>query len=379
MTAVSIPDFAVLGGGLAGRLLAWTLSETHRVALYERGDASGASSAAWVAAAMLAPLAEAASAESLLIELGAASLDAWPAILGALPEPVFFQRAGTLVVWHMADRAEAGLFDSRIRSNAPAALLDGGIQLLRDAALAQAEPALAGRFTQAMLLPHEGQLDNRQLLRALGAGLSQRGVEQHWNTSVDATHIPAARVVIDCRGLGSKPVWPALRGIRGEVARVHAPGIELARPVRLLHPRYPLYIAPKQDDIYVIGATEIEGEDASPMSVRSALELLSAAFSVYPAFGDARILELNSQNRPTLPDHRPAITWCGQVAGRHTLRVNGLYRHGYMVAPEVIAQAARCAWAMLASELDTHEQFEAWRAQSRWPALMHRLPAACPT
>jgi glycine oxidase len=384
MTTYSNPDFAVLGGGLAGRMLAWTLAQTHRVALYERGDASGSSSAAWVAAAMLAPLAEAASAEPLLIKLGVASLEAWPAILAALPEPVFFQRAGTLVVWHAADRAEAGLFDSRMRANAPAALLEGGVQMLRGAELAQVEPALAGRFTQGLLLPREGQLDNRQLLHALGAGLNQRQVEQHWNTAVDAGNLPSARVLIDCRGLGSKPVWPALRGIRGEVARVHAPGIALARPVRLLHPRYPLYIAPKQDDIYVIGATEIEGEDASPVSVRSALELLSAAFSVHPAFGDARILELNSQNRPTLPDHRPAIVWSAEAdaaaggALRHTLRVNGLYRHGYMVTPAVIGQAARAAEAMLAGELGNAEQFAAWSARSRWPALMHSLSAAEP-
>ena len=258
MTAVSIPDVAVLGGGLVGRMLAWTLAgEGVRVALYERGDASGASSAAWVAAEMLAPLAEAAVAEPLVVELGIASLQAWPTWLEALPAPVFFQRTGTLVVWHNADRAEAGLFDSRLRANAPTELLEGGVQILRGAELAQAEPALAGRFTQGLLLPREGQLDNRQLLHALRMGLELRGVELHWQVAVEADDPPPARLVIDCRGLGGRPAWPALRGIRGEVARIHAPGIGLARPVRLLHPRYPLYIAPKQDDVYVIGATEI--------------------------------------------------------------------------------------------------------------------------
>ncbi len=143
--------------------------------------------------------------------------------------------------------------------------------------------------------------------------------------------------MIDCRGLGAKPAWPALRGIRGEVARVHAPGIGLTRPVRLLHPRYPLYIAPKENDLYVIGATEVEGEDMSPVTVRSALELLSAAFAVHPGFGEARILELNAHCRPTLPDHRPAIVW----DGARTLRVNGLYRHGFMIAPEVADSAAQ--------------------------------------
>lgn len=376
MVAATIPDYAVIGGGLLGRLLAWTLAgDGARVALYERGDAAGSGSAAWVAAAMLAPLAEAAVAEPLLVELGVASLAAWPEVLSALPEPVYFQRAGTLVVWHAADRAEAGLFDSRLRANAPAPLLEGGVQVLRSAEIAQAEPALAGRFAQGLLLPREGQLDNRQVLHALAAGLAERGVELHWHTEIDDAALPAARLLLDCRGLGARPVWAGLRGIRGEVARIHAPGIGLTRPVRLLHPRYPLYIAPKQNDLYVIGATEIEGEDASPMSVRSALELLSAAFSVHPGFGDARILELNTQNRPTLTDHRPAIRWFGRQADRpsgasHLIRINGLYRHGYMIAPAVAAQAARLARAVLSGVVADADAFAAWRAAAPWPALL---------
>ena len=363
-----MPDFAVLGGGLSGRLVAWRLARAgHRVALYERGDSSGRSAAAWVAAAMLAPLAEAASAEPLLVELGAASLELWPAWLAELPRPVFFQRNGTLIVWHAADRAEWPLFEQRVRLNAPPALLDNGIVPLRGAQIAQAEPALGTRFHDARLLPHEGQLDNRQLLAALGAALDAHHVDAHWNTPIDERTVPAARIVIDCRGLGAKPVLPTLRGLRGEVARVHAPGIGLTRPVRLLHPRYPLYIAPKQDDHYVIGATEIEGEDMSPVSVRSALELLSAAYSLHPAFGEGRILELNSQCRPTLPDHRPALVWDGAA----TLRVNGLYRHGYMIAPEVVREAVAFAEALLDARVRDADGFDAWRGAARWPQLYH--------
>lgn len=368
MNAAVRPDFAVVGGGLCGRLVAWQLAGAgHRVALYDRGDADGSSSAAWVAAAMLAPLAEAAVAEVLITELGVASLESWPRILAELPEPVFLQRNGTLVVWHHADRAEAPLFERRVRANAPAGLVEGGFVPLAGAEVGDAEPALAGRFAKGWLLPNEGQLDNRQALRALAAGLAQRKVDTHWNSAVEGTAYPDARVVIDCRGLGGKPVWPTLRGIRGEVARVHAPGISLTRPVRLLHPRYPIYIAPKQDDVYVIGATEIEGEDMSPVSVRSALELLSAAFSVHPAFGEARILELNSQCRPTLPDHRPALVW----DGARTLRVNGLYRHGYMIAPEVANAAARFAQTLLEGSIADADAFAQWRSDARWSSLFH--------
>lgn len=364
--SASVHDFAVLGGGLAGRLLAWRLAGTgHRVALYERGPADGSESAAWVAAAMLAPLAEAASAELLLTELGAASLDTWPRWLAELPEPVFFQRNGTLVLWHQADRAEAPLFERRVQANAPADLVARGWQRLDAEGIEAAEPVLAGRFARGLLLPDEGQLDNRQVLRAVAAGLVERGVETHWHTEIAAVQ-PEARVTIDCRGLGAKPVLPTLRGIRGEVARVHAPGIGLRRPVRLLHPRYPLYIAPKQDDLYVVGATEIEGEDRSPVSVRSALELLSAMFSVHPAFGEARILEFNTQCRPTLPDHRPALIW----RGGPWLALNGLYRHGFMIAPEVVDTAAQLAAALLDGRVRDVDSWTEWRAGARWPELL---------
>ncbi|WP_250514092.1 FAD-dependent oxidoreductase [Caballeronia sp. INDeC2] len=366
-------DVAVVGGGLVGRLVAWQLAGAgHDVALYERGDAAGTQSAAWVAAAMLAPLAEAASAEPLVVGLGAASLERWPHLIAQLPEPVFFQRNGTLVVWHGADRAEAPLFERRLRANSPADLLDGGFVKLTGAQVAQAEPALGSRFAQGWLLPNEGQLDNRQALSALAAGLAARGVRTHWNTPVDA--MPDDRWIIDCRGLGAKPAWPALRGIRGEVARVHAPGIGLSRPVRLLHPRYPLYIAPKENDVYVIGATEVEGEDMSPVSVRSALELLSAAFAVHPGFGEARILELNSHCRPTLPDHRPAIVW----DGARTLRVNGLYRHGFMIAPEVADAASRLAEALVSGDVADAETFSDFRGAARWPELLHGAFSVAP-
>ncbi|WP_179403065.1 FAD-dependent oxidoreductase [Burkholderia guangdongensis] len=365
---VSRPDFAVLGGGLVGRLIAWRLAgDGHRVALYERGAADGSGAAAWIAAAMLAPLAEAASAELLITELGAASLALWPQWLAELPEPVFFQHNGTLVVWHHADRAEAPLFERRVRANAPRELVEGGFVTLAGAQVDAAEPALAGRFARGLLLPREGQLDNRQALAALAAGLAERRVDTHWHVAVDERNLPDAHFTIDCRGLGAKPALPALRGIRGEVARVHAPGIGLTRPVRLLHPRYPLYIAPKEHDRYVIGATEVEGEDMSPVTVRSALELLSAAFSVHPAFGEARILELNAHCRPTLPDHRPAVIW----DGASTLAVNGLYRHGFMIAPEVARSAVALAEAALTGALRDADGFAAWRDAARWPTLLH--------
>ena len=117
--------------------------------------------------------------------------------------------------------------------------------------------------------------------------------------------------------------------------RVHAPEVGLLRPTRLIHPRYPLYIAPKPGGVFVIGATEIESEDLSPASVRSTLELLSAAYTVHSGFGEARILEITTQARPALPDNQPRL----RRLSPRVLQINGLYRHGYLISPAVLDAA----------------------------------------
>jgi glycine oxidase len=127
-----------------------------------------------------------------------------------------------------------------------------------------------------------------------------------------------------------------LRGIRGEVIRLHAPEVKLRRPTRLIHPRYPIYIAPKEDDVYVVGATEIESEDLSPMSVRSAMELLSATYTVHSGFAEARILEMSTQCRPTLKDNLPEICHDQQSNVASLMKINGLYRLGFMISPAIL-------------------------------------------
>lgn len=360
--------FAVLGAGLMGRLMALSLArEGHRVELFDRSGPDASRSAAHVAAAMLAPLAESVEAEPLVVQLGQASLERWPELLSTLSDPVFFQQRGTLIVWHAQDRDQAAQFGRRLHRQdeqwppASRALELAGTEL------AELEPALGQRFARGFYLPAEGQLDNRALLSALGHALTESGVSAHWHTEIEPDQV-RADWIIDCRGLGAKPDWPAVRGVRGEVVRVHAPEVGLSRPIRLLHPRYPIYIAPKPDGVYVIGATQIESEDTSPTSVRSALELLSALYSVHPAFGEARILEMVTQCRPALPDNLPEIGWDG---GR-VIRINGLYRHGYLVAPAVMDAALTLVRRLVHSPAGLPD----WRQGQHWAPIYHFKEAA---
>jgi glycine oxidase len=124
-----------------------------------------------------------------------------------------------------------------------------------------------------------------------------------------------------------------LRSVRGELFQLFAPEVHLSRPIRLMHPRYQLYIAPKGKGFYVVGATEIESDDESSMTVRSAMELLSAAYSVHPGFAEANILQHISPSRPAFSDNQPKI-----IVKNSLMQINGLFRHGFLIAPVVLEQ-----------------------------------------
>ena len=347
-------SYTILGAGLMGRLLAVALArQGHGVTVYDSASPLGENSAARVAGGMLAPLAESAITEHGVVRMGRHALTRWPELLAALDMPVFFQQNGTLIVWHRQDSNEADRLRQQLDKTRASVTELPAMQVLDSTHMAEVEPALAQRFSQGMYLPGEGQLDNRQLLAALAQEMEKLGVTAHWNCPKNPADIrlDSNEWLLDCRGLGARPQWSGLRGVRGEVVRIHAPEVTLQRPTRLVHPRYPIYIAPKQDHVFVIGATEIESEDLSPPSVRSALELLSAAYAVHPGFAEARILEIAAQCRPTLPDNLPAIR---QTAPR-TLEINGLYRHGYMIAPallDVVLQVLDSGQSALASRFD---------------------------
>lgn len=329
---------AIIGGGLSGRLVAWYLLEAgHRISLFDLASRTGEQSAAYIAAAMLAPIAEAIEATPNVVALGEESLPLWQTLLPKLPLPVFFQQAGSLIVWHSQDKALANQFANHL-----AHTQSRPYHIWQSQDIAQHEPQLASRFAQGYFLPSEGQLDNRQTLLALASALEEGGAQCHWQYT-SLPNLSAFDWQIDCRGIGAKSEWnqqkgSQLRGVRGEVLRVYAPEVSLNRPIRLLHPRYPLYVAPKEQHLFVIGATQLESESPAPISVRSSLELLSALYALNPAFGEATLLESMAGLRPTLNHHQPEIRFNAQT---RRLAINGLFRHGFMIAPAICQAAAQ--------------------------------------
>jgi glycine oxidase len=261
------------------------------------------------AGGMLAPYCEAEGAEPAIVRLGLRSLKLWREYF---PQTPF---NGSLVVAHARDRADFERF----------ARLTGGYRRLDAQGVSEIEPSLEGRFREGLFYADEGHVEPRKILPELHARIREAGGAVRFNSQVEPADIDG--VVIDCRGLTARDKQSELRGVKGELILIETDEVELLRPVRLIHPRFPLYVIPRGDHRFMLGATSIENE-SSGVSVRSALELLGAAYAVHPAFAEARILEFGSGLRPAFPDNLPRI-----AVNNQKIAVNGLYRHGFLLAP----------------------------------------------
>lgn len=341
----------IAGAGLLGRLLALELSHAgHQVAVFDPASGpgpkaeSGTEAAAWTAAGMLSPVAELECADARVFAWGLRSCQLWPGIVQRLGEPVALRLQGSLLLAHRADAGAAQRVVSLLQAKAGAPYQP---EPLDSARLAELEPAVHGPAL-SWLLPSEGHIHTVQATQALAAQATRQGVHWHWRSTVQAAEPGLLQVqgqgesaggeahhfdhVLDVRGTGARGQLP-VRGVRGEVFWLHAPGIKLTRALRLMHPRHSVYIVPRPGDLVVVGASEIESEDRSPVSLRSTLELLSAAHSVLPELAEARVRHSESNLRPALPDNLPLIQ-----RERGLTRINGLYRHGWLIAPAIVEE-----------------------------------------
>ncbi|MCA1454322.1 FAD-dependent oxidoreductase [Bradyrhizobium sp. BRP22] len=301
---------SIIGAGIAGAWQALLFARAgHAVTLHERSDAAMTESTSHWAGGMLAPWCEAEASEPVISRLGLRSLALWRELFPKAP----FN--GSLVVTHPRDRADFERF----------ARLTSGYCRLDARELGELEPSLEGRFRDALFYPEEGLVEPRRVLPQLHAAIAKAGGTIHFNSEARTEEIEG--IVIDCRGLAAREDEPELRGVKGEMIIVETSEVELSRQVRLIHPRWPLYVIPRGDGRFMLGATSIEAEDTG-VSVRSALELLGAAYAVHPAFAEARILEFGSGLRPAFPDNLPRIR-----IDKDRISVNGLYRHGFLLAP----------------------------------------------
>ena len=332
---------AIAGVGLVGRVLALNLlREGHTLTLFDEDTAYGDKAAGMTAAGMLAVFAELESAESVIFDHGNRSIALWPDLLEQIGIADAYQQKGSIITAHPQDYKELDHFIETLKSKVEEA---SEIQLLDRKELTELEPDLE-QHAKAFFIPQEGQVDAQRFMKASSDYLLAHP-NVTWEEESKVSDISSGSIVIehetksfdwvfDARGLGAQEDIDNLRGVRGEVFWLDAPEVNITRPTRMLHPRYKIYIVPRPNNRYIIGATEIESEDKSPMSVRSSLELLSAVYSMHSGFAEARIVNMLTNCRPTLRDNLPNIE-----QEKKLTRINGLYRHGYLLAPAIVEKA----------------------------------------
>jgi glycine oxidase len=309
----------VIGAGVAGLCAAYALARGGAaVELVERAAAPGQGCSRY-AGGMIAPWCELESAEPLVAELGQEALDFWTR------EVPVATVAGSLVVAAPRERAELADFARRTER----------FERADAAGVAALEPDLAGRFEDALYFPQEAHLDPRAAMRALAERLSaMQNVAQHFGVEAESL-MTAPDWTIDCRGFAARDALAKLRGVKGEMLVLRSDDISLSRPVRMLHPRRPVYVVPRGEGLFMVGATMIENEERARVTARSVVELVNSAFAIHPAFAEAEIVETGSDVRPAFPDNLPRLIRRGR-----TLYMNGLYRHGFLLAPALARRAA---------------------------------------
>jgi glycine oxidase len=298
----------IKGAGVAGLSAAFALKRSgFDVTMVDPAGKPGLG-ASHCAGGMLAPWCEGETAPPVVVEAGSMAIDWWDAAL-----PGLVHRKGTLVVAPARDQPELERFARRTNHHA----------WLDAAGIAELEPALAGRFQRGLFFKDEAHLDPRAGLAGLVEALIRQGVP-----ILAETDERAFAQIIDCTGRAAIAPASHLRGVRGEMLYLKTGELTLSRPVRLLHPRIPLYVVPRGDGRFMVGATMIESEHDGQISARSLMELLNTAYALHPAFGEAEVIETGTGIRPAYADNIPSITG----AGRH-LSINGMYRHGFLMAP----------------------------------------------
>lgn len=340
------PRIHIIGAGIVGLTCAQILTQRFEQDAVHIFDSKPypADNASYMAGGMIAPISELDHMPHSYLEAGELGLNHWKKTSESAESNFEFSSNGSLLIAHSSDLHILDRFSANLPANDKWCKIDR-------ISIENEEPALSGRgFSKGIITKDEGHLHPKKLMAYLCNSIQNKHIE---TTAPDA-EISKADWVLDCRGMGAND--PDLRGVKGEIALVHNPYFSLRRPLRLMHPRYPLYIVPRADNIFMIGATIIESSGQNGVALRSGMELMSALFSLHPSFADSQIIALQAGIRPAYPDNLPRIK-----VNRNVISINGLFRHGYLLSPALavcaqsIITGEACAFAPLFVNSKDHE------------------------
>lgn len=340
------PDVVVIGGGVIGLASAWQAGQAGLSAVVV--DPEPGRGAAWAAAGMLAPVAEATFREAPLLRANLASQRRWPAFAAALEEAsgqeIGYRECGTIVV--ARDRDDAAELDRLLAFRQELGL---PVTRLLGRELRRREPGLAVGVRVGLDCPGDHQVDNRAVVRALEVAAQRAGarlvrqratavrVDQGRATGVrleDGSEIAAGAVVLAAgaasSGLDGLGAWaPPVRPVKGQLLHLRVPEGHPPLAERVVR-GLDAYIVPRADGRVVVGATVEERGFDRRVTAEGVYELLRDAYELLPGVLECELVEATTGLRPGTPDNAPII---GRAGEGGLVVATGHYRNGMLLTP----------------------------------------------
>jgi glycine oxidase len=332
--------------------IAWRLAQAGcTVSVYDRAVAGHGAS--WAAAGMLAAAVETEPGEEKLLSLTLESQRMWPAFAreleGTAGISVGYRGEGTIVVALTRDDADQLRFTYDFQKS-----LGLDLEWLSGAEVRRREPHLRPGIPGAVFSPHDHQVENRHLARALAKAACTAGAALYENEPVREVEMRGGRVravrtehgrdpaevVVLAAGAWSReiggipfPHLPPVRPIKGQMLALRMdPAAPLLRHVIWL-PRG--YLVPRLDGRLVIGATVEERGFDDKMTAGGILALIEGAWRAVPAIEELPVAEMWVGFRPGSRDDAPMLG-PGGIDG--LVIATGHHRNGILLTP-VTAQA----------------------------------------
>ncbi len=337
---------AIIGAGVLGRLSALKMiSLSHDITVFEADSFDQPHGAAAISAGLISPISESVHTTATAVKLGFDACAKWPGILKELREldplhaQIFYRQSGTFAVSFPEDEPFLADLKLKLKSSLPDHKQD--IKMLYNDEVSDQEPYLS-RFETAIWIKNEANICNRQFLESSTRAIRAHGsVVDYWPLEGDGQELAQQYDwVIDCRGAGAvnaktfaQDEKHKLRLVRGEIFRVRTDKVKFTRPIRIIQGRFHIYVVPKPDNIFVVGASDLGDQGTGAVTVRSSLDLLTAIYALHPGFADAQIIEAIAGQRAVYDSREAEIVQHGNI-----LCGNGLSRQGWMIGPMIVEQ-----------------------------------------
>lgn len=318
---------AIVGAGIMGRMLAYyALQQGWNVSVFDNQSRTHPKNCSAYAAGLLAPWSEADTLDAVWFSQAVYSLETlWPSLVAALDVSIGFQSQPTWFVSYPDHKASLTFHKEKLSR---VTRQNFNVLTLHTQTSITAQHVLE--------IQNEAIVNPRACLKALADWCVHRGVKWHPESvvqTVDSCAVTAKhRVyrfdwVFDCRGLGA--ALPALRPVYGELLVASAP-YQLCHTLRVLHPHGKLYVFQHVNGDIVIGGNEHETSAAPGVYCGTALQYLSLVLQLVPALRDVKLSSCRSHARPVFTNHAPLVQHQPGLT-----RINGLYRHGFLLAPSI--------------------------------------------